>query len=145
MDTQRKDLSYFRLRLQELLNTSFPEKAFNTKFIDQRSSWAANAYEGAFMAGNPIEQCNEIANYILFEGLHFSRFDTVFQVVCNEFDTNMADEELRPFALKMLTVCEPVFARYELTDDFAYGHEFDLLYTELTGTIAIWIEENGLQ
>jgi len=57
----------------------------------------------------------------------------------------MADEELRLFALKMFPVCEPVFAGYELTDDFAYGFEFDLLYTELTGTITIWIEENGLQ
>ena len=82
MDVQQKDLSYFRLRLQELLNSSFPEKAHDQKFIDQRSSWASNAYEGAFRAGNPIEQCNEIANYILFEGLHFSKFDTVFQVVC---------------------------------------------------------------
>ena len=77
--------------------------------------------------------------------MHFSKFDTVFQVVCNEFDTLMADEELRPFALKMFPICEPVFAKYELTDDFAYGYEFDVLYTELTGTIAIWIEENGLQ
>ena len=145
MDTQQKDLSYFRLRLQELLNTSFPEKAFDAKFVEQRSSWAANAYEGAFRSGNAIEQCNEIANYILFEGLHFSKFDTVFQVVCNEFDPIMAEEELRPFALKMLLDCEPVFARYELTDDFAYGYEYDLLYTEITGTIAIWIEENGLQ
>jgi hypothetical protein len=144
MDTQQKDLSYFRLRLQELLNTSFPEKSHDEKFINQRSSWAANAYEGAFWAGNLIEQCDHIADYILFEGLHFSKFDTVFQVVCNEFDTIMADEELRPFALKMFPVCEPVFAKYELTDDFAYGYEFDLLYTELTGTIAIWIEENGL-
>ena len=57
----------------------------------------------------------------------------------------MADEELRPFALKMFPVCEPVFSGYELTNDFAYGYEFDLLYTEITGTIAIWIEENGLQ
>jgi len=57
----------------------------------------------------------------------------------------MADEELRPFALKMFPVCEPVFSGYELTDDFAYGYEFDLLYTEITGTIAIRIEENGLQ
>ena len=57
----------------------------------------------------------------------------------------MADEELRPFALKMFPVCEPVFSGYELTDDFAYGYEFDLLYGEITGTIAIWIEENGLQ
>ena len=145
MVTQQKDLSYFRLRLQELLNTSFPEKANDQKFIDQRSSWASNAYEGAFRSGNPIEQCNEIANYILFEGMHFSKFDTVFQVVCNEFDTLMADEELRPFALKMFRVCEAVFAQCELIDDFAYGYEFDLLYTEITGTIAIWIEENGLQ
>ncbi|COY92759.1 Domain of uncharacterised function (DUF1896) [Mycobacterium tuberculosis] len=66
-------------------------------------------------------------------------------MVCNEFDTIMADEELRPFALKMLPVCEPVFSSYELNDDFANGPEFDLLYTEITGTIAIWIEENGLQ
>lgn len=145
MDTQQKNLSYFRLRLQELSNLSFPEKANDQKFIDQRSSWASNAYEGAFRSGNPIEQCNEIANYILFEGLHFSKFDTVFQVVCNEFDTIIADEELRPFALKMFSVCEPVFASYELTDDFAYTTEYDLLYTEVTGTIAIWIEENGLQ
>lgn len=144
MDTQQKDLSYFALRLQELLNTSFPEKAWDTKFINQRSSWAAIAYEGAFRAGNPASQCNHIAEYILFEGLHFSKFDTVFQVVCNEFDTRMADEELRPFALKMLPVCDPVFTNYKLTDDFAYSSEFDLLYTELTGTIAIWIEENGL-
>lgn len=145
MDTDQKDLSYYRLRLQELLNNSFPEKANDQKFIDQRSLWAANAYEGAFRSGNSMEQCSEIANYILFESLHFSKFDTIFQVVYNEFDTIMADEELRPFALKMFPICEPVFTRYELTDDFAYNTEFDLLYTELTGTIAIWIEENGLQ
>ena len=145
MDTPQKDLSYFRLRLQELLNTSFPEKANDQKFIDQRSSWATDAYEGAFHSGNTIEQCNEIANYILFEGLYFSKFDTVFQVVCNEFDTIMADEELRPFALKMFPICEAVFSRYKLTDDFAYSYDFDLLYTELTGTIAIWIAENELQ
>lgn len=145
MDTQQKDLSYYRLRLQELLNTSFPEKANDQKFIEQRSSWAVNAYQGAFISGNTIVQCNEIANYILFENLYFSRFDTVFQIICNEFDTIMADEELRPFALKIFPVCLPVFSGYELTDDFACGYEFDLLYTEITGAIAIWIQENGLQ
>ena len=145
MDTQQKDLSYFRLRLQELLNSSFPEKAHDQQFINQRSSWAANAYDGAFRSGNSIEQCNEIANYILFGGLHFSKFDTIFQVVCNEFDTLMANEELRPFSFKMLPICAPVFDNYELTNDFAYSDEFDQLYTEITGTITIWIEENGLQ
>ena len=145
MDTLQKDLSYFRLRLQELLNTSFPEKAHDEKFINQRSSWATNAYEGAFRSGNPVEQCDYIAEYILFENLHFSKFDTIFQVVSNEFDMVMADEELRPFALKIFSVCEAAFENYKLTDDFAYGYDFDLLYIELTGTIALWIEEHGLQ
>ncbi len=145
MNSQQKDLSYFRLRLQELLTTSFPEKAHDDKFINQRSSWVASVYEDAFNAGNTIDQCNYIAEYILFEGLYFSKFDTLFQVVCNEFDTRMADEELRPFALKMLAVCERVFANYKLTDDFADTVEFDMLFTELTGTIAIWIDEHGLQ
>jgi hypothetical protein len=145
MVTKHKELSYFSLRLQELLNISFPELSGDQLFISRRSRLAANAYTEAFTSGNTVEQCTEIALYILFEGLYFSRFDTVFQVVCNEFDTRMADEELRPFTLKMLPVCETVFANYKLTDDFAYTTEFNLLYTELTGTIAIWIEDNGLQ
>lgn len=145
MATLQKDLSYFNLRLQEFLHTSFPEKALDTKFIEQRSQRSAKAYEAAFMAGNSVAQCEEIANYILFEGLHFSKFDTVFKVVVSEFDTLMADEELRPFALKMLAICESVFQRYTLTQEFVDSADYDLLYTELTGTIAIWIEENGLQ
>lgn len=145
MNTTEKDLSYFTIRLQELLNMSFPELSGNKAFVTDRSKLAANAYEGAFMAGNRIEQCSEIAEYILFENLHFSKFDTVFKVICNEFDTIMTDEELRPFALKMLPVCEAVFENYPLSEDFADSSEFELLYTELTGTIQIWIEENGLQ
>lgn len=144
MSTQQKDLSYFTLRLQELLSTSFPEKANDRKFIEQRSRWAENAYEGAFRSGNSIEQCDHIADNILFDGLHFSKFDTVFQVVCNEFSNVMLDEELRPFALKMLPICEPVFANYVLTDDFAYTTEHELLYTEITGIIAIHIEDYGI-
>ncbi len=145
MERTQKDLSYYALRLQELLNTSFPERAWDTAFIDQRARWAASAYEGAFMAGNPIPQCEEIANYILFEGLYFSRFDMVFKVVCNEFDTLMADEELHSFAMKMLPECDVVFERYPPAEDFESSPEYELLYTELTGTIDIWIEENGLQ
>lgn len=141
---QQKELSYFSLRLQELLNTSFPQLARDSVFIQQRSQYAAKTFENAFKTGNRIEQCQAIADGVLFEGLYFSKFDTVMQVVSNEFDTIMMDEELRPFAMKMLRICEGVFAKHELTGDFAYSTDFDLLYTELTGTIATWIEEHGL-
>ncbi len=145
MKSKHKELSYFSLRLQELLNTSFPELSGDTIYISNRVQLAANAYQEAFTSGNSVEICTEIAEYILFEGLHFSVFDTVFTVVCNEFDTIMADEELRPFAIKMMSVCETIFFEYNLSDDFGGSPEFDLLYTELVGTIQIWIEENGLQ
>ncbi|ANF49039.1 hypothetical protein A0O34_00025 [Chryseobacterium glaciei] len=145
MKTTTNDLSYFTLRLQGHINSSFPELSGDRTFISRRSSLAASAYEGAFLSGNSIEQCNEIADFILFENLHFSKFDMVLRVVCNEFDTIMADEALRPFALQMFPVCESVFKGYELTDDFAYSIAYDVLYTELTGTIQLWIEENGLQ
>ena len=145
MNAQQKDLSYYKLRLQELLNTSFPERAHDTEFIHHRASRAADTYYDSFRSGNSNEQSDWIAECVLFDGFYFSKFDTIFKVVCNEFDTLMADDELRPFALKMLPVCEPVFARYELPEYFADTPEYDLLYTELAGTVQIWIEENGLQ
>lgn len=144
MDTQQRELSYYSLRLIELLRNSFPDKAEDHTFIDRRSALAADAYQEAFRAGHPANQCDYIAYEVLFTGLHFSPFDTLFQVVCNEFDTLMADEDLRPFAVKLFPVCQPVFEGYHLHSEFAYSSEYDLLYTELTGTIAIWIEENGL-
>ena len=144
MNTQQKELSYFKLRLQELLNSSFPEKRRDIAFVNQRSELAANAYDLAFRAGSSIGACEYEADKVLFEGLHFSRLDTIFKIVCREFDTIMMDEELRPFAIKMMAVCEPVFEHYGITDDFEDSPEYDLLYTELTGTIAIWIEEHGL-
>lgn len=145
MNLAPQDLSYFTLRLQELLNTSFPELSGDKVFITHRSRLASHAYKGAFLAGNPIELCNEIADYILFENLHFSQFDTIFRVICSKFDTILSDEELHPFALKMLGECKGVFEQYLLNEEFVDSPEFDLLYTELTGSIQIWIEEQGLE
>lgn len=145
MDKQKEELSYFKLRLLELLEASFPEKLKDKTFINQRAQRAANAYEGAFLAGNPVYECEQIADFILFEGLYFSKFDTIFKVVCEEFGSLMLEDDIRPFSLKMLNRCESIFANYHLVDDFAYSFEFDSLYTELTGAIAIWIEKHGLQ
>lgn len=45
MATQEKEISYYDLRLRELLNTSFPNLATNEAFIKERSNLAAEAYE----------------------------------------------------------------------------------------------------
>lgn len=56
MDTREKDLEYFQEKLQEHLNTNFPEKAYDTKFILQRANWALNAYQGCLLGGNAREE-----------------------------------------------------------------------------------------
>lgn len=145
MKKEQMDFSYFQLKLSEHIDSSFPDRSNDTKFIEQRARWAANAYEGAFRSGNPIPECEEIANSILFEGLHFSKFDSLFDVLTYEFADLFFEFEYRDFALKILPECEQVFANYDLVDDFAYTTEYDFLYTELTGFIAIWIENNGIR
>lgn len=142
MDIIQKDLNYFRSNLQELLNSDFPEKAYDTNFINKRSNWAFNAYGGALLGKNSEEESEKIANSILFEGLYFSKFNTIFQVVLYEFDTVMVEEELRPFAIKMLNFCEEIFLKYEITDDFVYSTKFDYLYADLKTHISEWLSKN---
>lgn len=139
-----REISYFKSRLQERLENSFPEFVNDKDLIDQRSRWAKNAYDGVFQAGNPIEECEQYADNILFENLYFSKFDTIYDVVTREFDNLMLEEELRPFTLKMLKFCNPLFDNYKLSDDFAYTYDYDKLCEEIKNAIAHWTEEHGL-
>ncbi|MCY0969897.1 DUF1896 family protein [Chryseobacterium wangxinyae] len=145
MNQQKPDLSYFSLRLTELLSVSFPEKRQDQKFILLRSQLAESAYENAFKEGHSVSYCTEIAESILFEELTFSRYDLIFKVICNEFSLVLADEEIQPLVLKMLTECKSVFSGYHLTKEFEESSDYNILYSELTGNIQIWIEEHGLQ
>ncbi|OPZ31695.1 MAG: hypothetical protein BWZ00_00473 [Bacteroidetes bacterium ADurb.BinA174] len=142
---ERKDLSYFTLTLQSFLNESFPELANDKTLIEERSELAAQTYADALLAGHTHPEASELSNEVLYKGLHFSKFDMLFKVICNEFDSQMADDELRPFAMKMYPLCTDVFGKYSTDEpEFADSTDYELLYTELTGTVAIHIEENGL-
>ena len=124
----------------------FPNLLADTVFIKDRSEYAAQAYQEAFEAGISIPECDKIASGVLFDGLFFSPFDMVFEVVSQEFDTQLADEDLRPFALKIFPELVPYFKKYEneIDEDFQHSAAYQSLYTELTGAIELWIEENGI-
>lgn len=139
-----KEISYYELRLRELLNESYPNLATDEKLIKERADLAAQAYENAYKSGISGLEADEVANSVLFQGLNFSPFDVIFRVVCDEFSQEIPDDELRPFALKIFPECTDVFEKYELHKDFEDTPEYDELYSELTDHIQIWIEENGL-
>jgi hypothetical protein len=139
------DMSYFRLSLVAFLHESFPELLQDKKFINARTQAALDIYEDTVKnGGNPLE-AEHWANETLFGKLHFSKHDTLKNILWDEFSNKIPEDEAKDLAIRLLPECEDVFANYPLTDDFAYSPEYDLLYTELTGTIALYLESNGIQ
>jgi hypothetical protein len=134
------DLSYFRLSLTDFLRESHPERFNDDRFIVIRAESAAESYAQAILSGNNHIEANEQANAVLFQDLHFSKHDTLVNILWNEFFDILPEEAAKVLAIKLLPDCENVFAKYPLSDDFVYEPEYDLLYTELTGTIAQFIE-----
>ena len=67
------------------------------------------------------------------------------EVVENEFAGEVPGEKCEAFTQKLLPLVGNVFSIYDLSDDnFALSPEYDLLYTELTGAVILYIEEYGV-
>ena len=141
---QTTDLSYYGLYLLKYLKENHPDKAADTDFIESRADHAADVYEQSRLEGYTPEGTQELAMAALTEGLHFSKYNTIIEVLWNEFADEVEPGNALAFALTLQLEMEEVFARYPLTDNFAYTSEYDLLYTELTGAVATYLEEHGV-
>lgn len=138
------NFSYYQLSLLSYLKESHPLLALDASFIKTRSEEAIEAYLSAINEGYIVSIAQEIANEVLYKGLLFSQHDMLINVLWNEFPDIIAQSEAKDFALKIRRESELVFSKYTLTDEFDYSPEYDRLYTELTGLIDIWLEENEL-
>ena len=145
-ENNKQELSYFRLKLRSYMSEHHPEKLHDTEFITTRADMALTAYCDAVAQGFSYLEAESIASEVLYQGLHFSKYDTLVSVLENEFEKELPSplpERLAPMLLKNKAV-QSVFNKYELTDDFGASPEYEKLYTELTGTIVLIIEVNGL-
>lgn len=138
------ELSYFRLNLLSYLRDSHPDKANDLSFIAGRGDLAAEAYSAAIKSGIDHIQAAEIANEVLFKGLHFSPLNTIVEILWNEFSEEIPPGTAQQKATELLPDCKAVFIKYNLSDDYAETSEYQMLYTELTGTIILLLE-NELQ
>ena len=146
MTTTKKELSYFRLKLEAYLGEHFPERVNENTFVTARADEALAAYCDAIAQGFSYPEAEVMASEVLYQGLHFSKYDTLVSVLENEFEKELPSplpERLTPMLLKNKAV-QSVFDKYELTDDFGATPEYEKLYTELTGTIVLLIVVNGL-
>ena len=142
----KKELSYFRLKLENYLSEHFPELLGDKPFITARADEALTTYCDAIAQGFTYLEAESMASEVLYQGLHFSKYDILVSVLENEFEKELPSplpERLSPILLKNKAV-QSVFDKYELSDDFGASPEYEKLYTELTGTIVLLIEVNCL-
>ena len=87
--TEKKELSHFRLKLETYLNEHFPEMSGNNPFITARSDEALTAYCDAVAQGFSHPEAESMASEVLYQGLHFSRYDTLVSVLEREFEQEL--------------------------------------------------------
>ena len=139
------DFSYYGLYLLDYLRTNKFEQASDNAFIRERADHAAETYERARLEGITSAGAQELAMNTLLEGLHYSKYAILREVVENEFADDVPEAKRESFTRKLLPLVGNVFSIYDLSDDnFALSSDYDLLYTELTGAVVLYIEEYGV-
>ena len=139
------DFSYYGLYLLDYLRTNRFEQATDKAFIRERADRAAETYERAMLEGYPADGAQELAMKTLTEGLRYSKYAILREVVENEFAGEVPESERESFLQRLLPLVGNVFSVYDLSDDdFALSPDYDLLYTELTGTVVLYIDEYGV-
>jgi len=139
------ELSYYGLYLlNHLRENRFPQSS-DKEFITARAELAADAYEQARRNGQPAANAHELAMAELTKGLRLSKRNILRDVVENEFSFEVSEDKADVFTEKLLPLIKPVFSIYDFADDaFADSPEYDSLYTELTGAVALYIEDYGV-
>lgn len=142
----KQELSYFRLKLRNYMSERHPERLHDTEFITTRADMALTAYCDAVAQGFSHLEAENIASEVLYQGLHFSKYDTLVSVLENEFEKELPvplPEKLAPILLSNKAV-QATFDKFGLTDTLVASGQYGRLYTELTGTIVLLTKSNHL-
>lgn len=139
------ELSYYGLSLLSYLYESHPDRVGDQSFITVRADRATEIYSEVIRSGRTHIEAEELANEELYRGLHFSVYNTLVNILWDEFPTEIPEKNARAVALRLLPYCDSVLAKYDLTDNFIDTPQYGFLYTELVGTIQILLEDGLLQ
>lgn len=137
------DEKWFGERLTRFLQIRHPPKQWKVRFIERRSESANERYRRSLADGATDAQALRAADEVLFQGLLFSKFDTVSLILATDFPV-IPENQRQDIALKLVHICTPIFQMYKLGDDFAERPEFRQLKEELRIGIRNWIDENGV-
>ena len=101
----RGELSYYGLSLLSYLHDSHPDKAEDRAFIAKRSDHAAEVYSQAIQSGLTHTEAEELASAVLYRDLHFSVYNTLVNILWDEFSAEIPEDNARKVALQVLPLC----------------------------------------
>ena len=145
-ENNKQELSYFRLKLRSYMSEHHPKRLKDTEFITARADMALTSYCDAVAQGFTHPEAESIASEALYQGLHFSKYDTLVSMLENEFERELPaplPERLAPILLSYKAI-QATFNKFGLTDTLTSYEQYDRLYTELTGTIVLLTKSNHL-
>ncbi len=130
IDKNDLEFSYYNRRLFDYLNDMFPLLKYDKKFIEERGDKAAEAYTQRRFAGDSPIAASEFASNVLFEGLLFSPFSAIKELMC---DLELEDDKLD---LKALIIFQKLdnnnfFDKFSFHDNFEDDKEYNLFIEEL--------------
>ena len=91
MNQTKKELSYFRLKLEGYLRDHHPELMTDSAFIGARADLALSSYCDSVAQGFSHLEAEAMASEILYQGLHFSKYDTLVSILEQEFSEELPD------------------------------------------------------
>lgn len=130
---RKQNLSYFYSTLQKHLYEHFPELIQDEEMIHTRVANAEEAYIVFITDGYGVWEAVNESTKELLNGLEFSKFDMLYDIITEEFTHEIPEETQREFSKNMIGFCQDVFDKYP-------PEESEELRTELIGSIAAYIK-----
>lgn len=135
----------FTARLIQFMMGNHPDRMEDTTFIAERAATAARTFESASMSGMTVDESMAEAERTLFQGLHFSPYLMVQDVLLQHFGYNGDEDELQEFSLQMLEVVRPLIMAHSPDDAFQGSDRYPVLFDQIKDSINQYLVRNGIQ
>lgn len=143
------NLNAFTLQLTQYLIENHPDKIADTGFIQERGQRAVETFAACSRQGMNVEESLSEAHQVLYQGLHFSPYRMVYDLVESNYGYLPFNSEARHnFCMKMMQLAAPVFAEHITRgreDEFEGSPAFLRARIQVKNIINQYLKENGLQ
>ena len=139
----------FTLQLTQYISENHPERIEDKEFIRQRGENALAVYVGCSRQGMSVEESTREANEVLYQGLHFSPYRMIADIVethCSHLP--LSEEGRHVLAMTILHMSKDVLAEAytpATADTFEGSYGYHRARTQIKRIMNKYLYDNGLQ